>query len=237
MSIISKPSEAGFSLIEVIISAGLLGLIAYVAQTQMLLNMKFNKLNNDRYELIEVAHDIERLIDCSSVPKVCPVSAGTYLDLKSKKGGNLITKDRTSTIKDWRIAAECAPQNTILVRGAKVDKKGAFVKDPLNGKLMDWKDKKGIIFPAGSLCSAALLPPPPQLDLDVGMVSGPACVVTTRSALPCNAAPPPDCNTGYVSSGLSLDTFGGENSQVADEVFGQRWTRYCVQAVPSLPSE
>lgn len=231
MPIKKTRAEAGFSIMEVIVCTGLLGIAAYVAQSQMLLTFKYNAQTESRQDLMAVGHDIQRRVDCDELPATC--SVGTFLELKDKKTGEgFIKSDRSSSIRGWNVAVECGTDNTILVRGAKPNPKGGFFKEPLTGLDLSWNNPNNVIFPAGALCSAELTPIAGPVNLDVGMVSGSPCVVMTTSELPCPAPQPPSCNIGYVSSGLSLDTFGGENSSVGNEVYGQRWTRYCVEKAP-----
>ncbi len=234
MPIKSNQRQDGYSLVEVLVAAALLGLVLYIAQTQMLMNFKFNKQQTDRYELIELGHNIERLVDCPKVPKVCPVTNPVkFIELQNKKTNNvLIEKDTGSRFGEWTVAAECAPDNTIVLRAAKLDGKGTPYKDPLTNKPMDWADLNGVIFPAGALCSAERAPAGIPADLDVGMVAGPACVVPDETNLPCSPPLPPPCNAGYDDAGMTIDTFGGENSSVGTSVSGQRWLRYCLQSAP-----
>lgn len=231
---INQNTQAGFTLVEALVSMALVGIVLYITQKLLLSNLEFSKHTSDRYDLIQIAHDIERRIDCSKAPTVCPMASPFPKDLVDQTGGELIKIDKTSKFRGWTVAAECGPQDTIVVRGAQPLPYGGFIKDPVTKMARDWANNKNIIFAPGILCSTKLKEAAAPVDLDLGIIAGPACVVTVREKLPCPAPDPPDCKAGYYTSGIALDTFGGyDTGGHESEVFGQRKVRYCIKSPPA----
>jgi len=222
--------QSGFSLIEALVSMALMGVVIYFAQSQLKLNFMFSKQTTDRQDLIKISHDIERQIDCAKA-NIITCSPGSRVEIPGKTGV-LIRTDEKSVFKGWNLRAECSAGNSFIIRAAKFDRSGKrFEKDGLTGKLLDWDNKNGVLFNEGMLCGASSTPPAPPADLDVVIIAGPSCVVNAMADLPCAASAPPECLDGYTSTGVTLDTFGGSDSNVINDVFGQRWIRYCVKKI------
>ncbi len=205
-----KKRERGFGFIELIVGLGLLSALGYAAYNLYQNNMTITSSATDRFNKLQLSHDVEREVDCEKLPKEC--SPGTAITLRRKKGGDiLIQADGSTRMNDWNLIARCGKTNRLEIDIRRL---------PAPGKNSEWQT----LFEEGLICPNQVFDG--SLDSRLVIVSGSPCYVYKRSALPCPAKIPPPCAAGFANLGVSLDTFGGLG--VADDgVFGQRWNRYC----------
>lgn len=218
--------QSGFTLVEVLIGSVLIGAIALLGLKFMQKTDNLKKKFEDRYRLDAIGYDIKREVDCSKAPRVC--GAGSFLTLTAKDGSILIAADKSTQKNGWNFAAQCVSQNRFEVRVAKLDGKNKFLNDPITKQALDWQHPQSVIFPAGTLCSLSskrLV----TVDENVNVVAGEGCLVSSAAELPCNPPSPPNCNPGAISTGLTIDTFGGGDGNLTRPLYGQRWLRYCAK--------
>ena len=225
----NKRSEAGYSLVEILVACGLLGILVVFSQNFVRFNLNFEQHIADRYDLMTVSQDLQRRVDCKKLPKTC--TQGKTLTLFDKKDASIVVDAaRSSKIKRWTMAAECGPQNDVLVRVAMQNPSGEFIRDPVSKKILNWEHDLSVLMPAGTLCAKGGEVDETNSNPNVSIIAGPACVVTRKSQLPCNPVQPPPCAVGSNSTGQTLDTFGGSgDNKASTSSFGQRWLRYCMK--------
>ena len=159
--------------------------------------------------LRSVARTVENFTDCAAVPKTCV--NGQLVAIPKKNGGTLIAANGKTVFSNWTVTALCTGSNQFIIQAAK---------DPKTTVTL---------FPEKTLCTAQPAAAKAEEGDLIDVKAGTACLVNSINALPCNPPPPlpPACGNGFVSRGLSLDTFGGNDDTEVTNVFGQRWLRYC----------
>lgn len=218
--------QSGFGMVEMLVGTTLISMVAILGLKQMQKTDSMRAKFEDRYKLDALGYDIQRDVDCSKVPKSC--SSGTTISLYGRDGSVLIAADKSSRKKGWNFAAQCVGQNRFEVRVAKFDANHKFFPDPVTKQNLDWNHPQAVIFPEGTLCSISPTKAA-ETDDNITVMAGDGCLVSSPKDLPCTPPQPPVCSGGYVSTGITIDTFGGADGLRSQGLYGQRWLRYCAK--------
>jgi type II secretory pathway pseudopilin PulG len=214
---------AGMSLLETMIGLGLLALLLPMAYKLLTNSGQVAALSEDRLKLRAVARNMESFVDCSQIPQTCV--PGQLISLPKKNGGILVAANEQNLLSGWRVRALCTSGSHFIVQAIK--------DNPITKQGMSWDDPKSTLFPEKTLCSsrptASEASPGDQIEVKAGT----SCLVTRKDQLPCNPPPPPPCDPGFASLGMSVDTFGGDDDPVELGVLGQRWMLYCRKINPT----
>lgn len=162
--------DRGFSLTSVLVAVGIVGIIAVALSTTVLNGVKGQKRVELKGELETMRRSLLEGLDCAAslptAPSSCPCtdSAGTpgytcpanaYFELQSKTAGRTMIGVNAGDVSagkkigSWYFRASCTPTQ-VVVEAARKGAGGAFLKDPLNGRLDSWAP----LFKTPTLCSA-----------------------------------------------------------------------------------
>lgn len=145
-------NQSGFISLPIVM--GLVGLLLLVMHStykraQDELAREYHKeLMTDKFEVLSALRYAKV---CEAVPKSC--SAGQRLDLFDKQGREIVNRDGTHKISRWNVKVECLANksNQYWVYVARLNGT-EFLKDPLTGQLLQWKE----ISDLSSACGSAL---------------------------------------------------------------------------------
>lgn len=154
---LSKPircDERGFSLVSILIAAGLIAIGGVIVSSILTKTMKGNKSVQMTDELTSTKRILRDKVDCKKTldKQSCP-SNGKYFPLKDKSdriiGAN---HGKFWKLGSWTLRASCNAED-MTIEFAQTDVQGSFLKDPLTNKVQDWTK----LFPDGELsCSSTV---------------------------------------------------------------------------------
>ncbi len=220
-----RRSEAGYGMVEMMVAMGLTGLIAGAAYAFYHLTDRFSHSTQDRYTVRSISRHISDNISCQRLPSSCKPGEGlTFYD----RFGKVMIAPGGTKMRDFTLRAICTGKKSFVVYAARLDAKGAVVKDSLTGEKKTWMSDKSAIFTDRSLCTT-FTGNDGDSESGVQIISGKACLVGSRSLLPCEPEWPAACPRGYINSGTSRDSFGGETESRGAPIFGMRYVRYCIK--------
>ncbi len=152
----------GFSLVSVMVSVGILGIVLSGVMKMMDLGQKTSKSNELSGERGIMRQYIYESLSCSSTLPPNPsqaCSTDPYLALKSSQNSVFLANNGANGAKlgDWMIRARCrSSQQKLSVEFSRRAADGSALKDPLTGRLQDWSD----LFPGYQLCNKSFAPSP-----------------------------------------------------------------------------
>ncbi len=217
--------QDGYGMVELMIVLGLTGLIAGAGFALYNFTGRFANSTQDRYTERSIARHISDNISCERLPISCKVGEGiTFYD----RFGKVMISSRGTKMRNYTLQAICTGKKSFVVHAAKLDRQKQIVKDSLTGAKKTWMSDKTAIFTDRSLCTT-FTGNDEDAESGVQILSGKPCLVTNRSLLPCEPSWPEACPKGYVNSGTSRDSFGGETESRGAPIFGMRYIRYCIK--------
>lgn len=143
-----RRSEAGFSLIEILISIGILGISAtvFTQYTQRI------RANQQAAEFLRFRTQItSMLINSTDCKNIVGCVEGQLRELRDSEGRVLVNALGTSTYGPWQVQAKCQADKTLEVRLSSTAN-GKFRRNPLTNEELDLKTKSGVIFDEGMIC-------------------------------------------------------------------------------------
>jgi hypothetical protein len=99
------PREAGVSLIAVLVSVGIAGIVALAMSSVFTNGFKANRSMQSRADLAQIRQTIAGRLDCGVTLGPSPTCDGTALSLKDKNGSPLT--GTAGEMGDWTISASC----------------------------------------------------------------------------------------------------------------------------------
>ena len=132
--------ENGFSLITVILIAGIVGLLGTHAALMLTNTLRGNKSAQISDELISIKRVLIDKANCQNTleSKSCP-SGGDYFPLKDDNGKTIGSiHGKYWKLGAWTLRASCDDVE-MTVEYARTDSSGSFLKDPLTKKNQGWK--------------------------------------------------------------------------------------------------
>ena len=159
-------SRRGFSLIETLVTLGIVSIAGMALMSLTTTNMKSNKSTEIRSDLGDIKRTITNLISCdqtlgSARPTSC--SGGQKVALKNQLGHLLTTKD--SKIGEWTIEASCESlgnpgSNGLSIYATKLKPDGkTFMTDPIRNLPLDRNHPISLLYdPAVRLCGEYFKP-------------------------------------------------------------------------------
>ena len=161
---LNRNGERGVSLLSVLVSLGMFGILASTMATQITNGFKAQKKLDISGERTAIKQFFVGAIDCGiSFPTRATHSTCSGGTIKNSNGAIILDTNTKNKIGNWHVKAECSPNIGVDIKVALLDKKGTgYSKDPLTGKILDFTHPKSSLFQtSGFLCQSHFAPPPP----------------------------------------------------------------------------
>ena len=160
--------NSGFTLIEAMVTIGIMSIAAMGVMGVNVTAMKANKSASLRADIIDVKRMITNRISCEkTIPtKPAPCVPGTVISLKDKNDSEL---NPSGKIGEWTIEASCEFLGTPAAPGLsiyatkKIPGSSEYAKDPLRNIIFDRSHPSSSLFkPEVRLCSERFSSTPPE---------------------------------------------------------------------------
>lgn len=183
------------------------------------------------------------------MPLTCTV--GDFLAASDKLGQPLLADvdiDPTTQLGRWQVRIQCQAANEVEVQIARTRNGTKFSRDPIikektdgTPNLFDWSHPQSALLNRDGLCGQAESTTE-NFQIERGTictVSGtavPVCITTGGNSpnCPCTAPEPDPCPTGFITSHVIDDSFGGSDNSwsgthggVILYTYGRQRLRYC----------
>lgn len=145
----SLKSEAGMSLISILVAIGLTGILATIMGTIWTNSFKTQHRLELKGDIASAKSYIKSQLDCEATLTPMPsCSSSTPVTLKKVGGGNLTTSNGL-LYGNFYAAATCdSTSGTLVINLAKKDSAGNFMKDPLSNTPLDWNSSSNPLYGA-----------------------------------------------------------------------------------------
>jgi len=150
-------AKNGFSLVEVLVTLGIMSIAGMALMSLNVTAMKSNKSSKIRSDLGDVKRTITNLISCDqTLGSTRPTSCSGLVELKNKFGSPLTSGDK---IGDWIIEAKCESIGSPATMGLSIyatqkTPSGSFVIDPIRNLPLDKSHPVSLLYnPSTRLCS------------------------------------------------------------------------------------
>lgn len=159
--------DAGFSLVNVLVGVGLLGILA-AASAAIFGNMfSVNRKLELRGDIEIIRRTLFDAIDCDATIAAAACNSTSApggeqapflrLQRRSAVAGQPLfltgplEADGSARIGEWNVRASCsAAERTLVVRAARPLANGAFARDPMDRlTLLDWRHRRSLLFGSG----------------------------------------------------------------------------------------
>ena len=154
-------SNRGFSLIQVIATTGILGIVMMFLARSIMVNSASQNAIQQMSDRFSIQQFLRAKVSCANtfIAGTSCTTAGELVELKGGDNATIATATGSgTTYGDWTIRAECsADLSGILVRIARLTASGTldssnpkhFKPHPLNKKQSTWSQKETLLLPNG----------------------------------------------------------------------------------------